>query len=419
MRPQEKADRRRFLDASARAAVTGWLAAVFPAPIVGATQEKGETFEGLVPFVGEGSFPVERTVGTGLGKRRGLDLSTLTPGTLVTPSDRFFIRTGCPVRIPDAASWKVRVHGQVAAPEEIPLGRLRAQAVDQGVHLLECAGNSKAAHFGFLSAARWTGVPLFPLLEGARPGSRATQVLVSGYDEHDVQDQGSVPGASWIFALDRLRHAGAFLATSMNGAPLTPDHGFPLRLVVPGWYACTAIKWVNEIALLDGGAPATEHMREYAGRTHQTFRTEGPPPARDFEPATLDSAATPVRVEKRRGRDGRVSYRIVGILWGGSPRVVGAAPAGSTLPEKVSPRAASPIAQGVLQIRTNPDRAFVPLEHVATDGQGPFTLWSHSFRPEAAGRYQIVLRYAGSAARTRRLDVGFYSREIEIADVPV
>ena len=69
--------------------------------------------------------------------------------------------------------------------------------------------------------------------------------------------------------LDQIRESRAFLATGMNGAPLGPDHGFPLRLVVPGWYGCTAIKWVNEIALLDDTAPATDQMREYAGRTHQ------------------------------------------------------------------------------------------------------------------------------------------------------
>jgi DMSO/TMAO reductase YedYZ molybdopterin-dependent catalytic subunit len=350
---------------------------------------------GLVPFVGEGAFPVEQTVGEGLGKRRSLDLSSVTPASLVTPSERFFIRTGCPVRRPEPASWKVKVHGLAHQPREISIAQLRAQAVDQGLHLLECAGNSKAAHFGFLSVARWKGAPLWPLVEDARPGPRATQVLVSGYDEHDVQDRGSVPGASWIFALDRLRDAGAFLATAMNGAPLSPDHGSPLRLVVPGWYGCAAIKWVNEIVLLDGEAPATEQMREYAGRTHQTSLGAGVPLARDFEPATLDPAATAVRVEKRRGHGGKTSYRIVGILWG--------ADAGG--------RKSIP---GVLQIRTRPEQPFVPVEQVATEERGPVRLWSHTFRPEASGRYEIALRLAGPVPRTRRLDVGFYSRAVEI-----
>ena len=96
-----------------------------------------------------------------------------------------------------------------------------------GTHLLECAGNSRAAHFGLMSAARWSGVKLERVLERVRPQPRATQVLVSGLDEHSTLDPGSVPGASWFFGLDQVREAGAFLATEMNGAPLGPDHGYP------------------------------------------------------------------------------------------------------------------------------------------------------------------------------------------------
>src|SRR5258708_34761447 len=162
-----------------------------------------------------------------------------------------------------------------------------------------------------MSAARWTGVPLSRLLERARVLPRATQVLVSGFDEHTTLDPGSVPGASWIFGLDQARESGAFLATEMNGAPLSLDHGYPLRLVVPGWYGCTAIKWVNEIALIDDEALATDHMREYAGRTHQDSagprdrslveagrRPGGPRLARGLHPATPPPARRPRRGEK-------------------------------------------------------------------------------------------------------------------------
>src|SRR5262249_3692129 len=160
---------------------------------------------------------------------------------------------------------KVSVGGLVETPFELDVRDLVREADDLGVHLLECAGNSRAAHFGLMSAARWTGVPLERVLERIRLLRGATRVLVSGFDRHDVQDPASVPGASWIFGLDDIRRAGAFLATEMNGAPLRPDHGAPLRLVVPGWYGCTAVKWVNEIALVDDEAPATDQMREYAG----------------------------------------------------------------------------------------------------------------------------------------------------------
>jgi DMSO/TMAO reductase YedYZ molybdopterin-dependent catalytic subunit len=382
--PTTRTTRRRFLQASAGAAAAAWWAALEDAR----ASSNGERRLGTVPFVGEGAFPLDTTVGAGLGQRRALDLSTLSPETLLTPQDKFFVRTGCPDRLPATSSWRVRLHGLVDTPVEIPIEQLRREAAPRGTHLLECAGNSRAAHFGFISAASWTGVPLEHVLKRAALSPRATQVLVSGFDEHSTLDPGSMPGASWVFGLDQLRDAGAFLATGMNGAPLGRDHGDPLRLVVPGWYGCTAIKWVNEITLVDDDAPATDHMREYAGRTHQDGANP-PRRARDFRPATIDPAAVPVRVEKLGGPDGRISFRVVGISWGG--------------------RAPS----RALRIRFNPDRPFVPVEKVGT-GRA-WALWSHRFPPPAPGRYRIELAVREPAARTRRLDAGFYAREIEIA----
>ena len=100
----------------------------------------------------------------------------------------------------------------------------------------------------------------------------------------------------------------------MNGEPLPLDHGAPVRLVVPGWYGCSWIKWVDELRLATPDAAATTQMREFAGRTHQ----DGVPElARDYEAPAIDLAATPIRVERRRV-DGGIEYRIVGIAWGGT-----------------------------------------------------------------------------------------------------
>lgn len=367
--------RRRFLETAAGAAVAAWLG-------------PGERLLGTIPFLGEGSFPLERIVGAGLGRRRALDLSTLTRESLITPADRFFIRTGCPDRLPPTASWQVRIHGLVETPLDVPIGELKRGAVDMGAQLLECAGNSKAARFGLMSAARWTGVKVERLLDRVRLRPEGTRVLVSGFDEHTTLDPGSVSGASWIFTLDQIRESGAFLATEMNGAPLRPDHGDPLRLVVPGSYACAAIKWVNEIELVDEDAPATDHMREYASRTHQD--PSGPRLARDFRPATIDPAALPVRVEKLATSEGRISHRIVGVLWGGPPRPRG------------------------LGIRLNPEQRFTPVQEIEEDASAPWSLWSHAVPSLAPGRYRIEMAFEDAAVQARRLDTGFYAREVLI-----
>ena len=122
-------------------------------------------------------------------------------------------------------------------------------------------------------------------------------MVIGGFNDRQA---GLVPaslGASWIFTFDQLANAGAFLATRMNGAPLPLDHGFPVRLIAPGWYGCANAKWVDAITFVDDDAVATRQMREFAGRTHQQ---DTPSLARDFAPATMDLAAMPVRVEKRR-----------------------------------------------------------------------------------------------------------------------
>src|ERR1700730_13152058 len=111
-----------------------------------------------------------------------------------------------------------------------------------------------------ISVASWKGALLADVLEKARAKPDAKRVLISGFDTYAAKSTSSIPGASWVFTADELRKAGAFLATEMNGSPLTSDHGAPVRLVVPGWYGCTCIKWVNEIAPVDEAAEATAQM---------------------------------------------------------------------------------------------------------------------------------------------------------------
>jgi len=358
-----------------------------------------------VPFVDEGDFPLGAVVGSGLGGRLALDLSTLTPDTLITPNERFFIRTLCPDQLRFNGSWMISVRGLVQAPMELPLEDLAPHAVPLGTHLIECAGNTREGHYGLISAAKWTGIPISKVLEKVRILPRATRVLIGGFDKHSQPDSGSLPGASWIFTLEQLQASGAFLATRMNGAPLPKDHGYPLRLVVPGWYGCACIKWVNEIELLDDEAPATGQMWEYAGRTHQdAFRSSAfgatrafersfqPLLARDFKPASIDLAAAPVRVEKWLVEGERV-YQVAGILWGGDRLTK------------------------TLVIRFNPDARFMPVEDYAHKTNATWTLWSHTFRPDAPGRYRIQLAVSGEPVRTRRLDTGFYARTIDITEV--
>ena len=175
----------------------------------------------------------------------------------------------------------------------------------------------------------------------------------------------------------------------MNGQPLTADHGAPVRLVVPGWYGCACIKWVNAITLVAEDAAATPQMQEYASRTMQTGV---PLLARDYQPASIDASAMPVRVEKWSAA-GKIRYRIVGIQWGVSHPV------------------------DRLEIQFNSEEAYVPVTKFEAGPNDTWNFWSHTWAPQKAGRYSIRLRLKGSNIVTRRLDSGYYARSVEITEV--
>jgi DMSO/TMAO reductase YedYZ molybdopterin-dependent catalytic subunit len=254
--------------------------------------------------------------------------------------------------------------------------------------LLECSGNADQTNYGLMSAADWEGIPLAAVLDRVRRSSAAARILVSGVDDDSRAWRTSAAGASWIFTRDELQRA--ILAVRMNGAPLPRDHGSPARLIVPGWYGCACIKWVDRIEVVPDDAPATSQMREFAARTHQIA---GATLARDFAPAVIDTAAMPVRVEKWIA-NGRPQYRMVGIVWGG----------------------ATPT--NALSIRFRSGHPWVRVDNCPLPASTlTWSLWSHTWRPTEAGHYQIVLRVDDPAIRTRRLDIFFYVREIQIDDV--
>ena len=347
--------------------------------------------------------PFGRLLGDGLDARQFTDLSRLgsPSGTVADPlrtdTSDFFIRTAAPSNLPPADAWTIHVAGQVAAPLDLRLAISRRTPAPARRALIECSGNADQSNYGLMSTADWEGIPIEAILNRVKPSAAASRILVSGVDDDTRAWRTSLAGASWIFTRDQLQQA--LLAVRMNNAPLTRDHGFPARLVIPGWYGCSCIKWVNRIELVADEAPATLQMREFAARTHQPFdpraiesslRAGTPLPARDFIPATIDTAAMPVRVEKWIA-GGRIEYRLTGIIWGGSKPT------------------------NALQIRFKASEPWVDVDDCPLPASTlTWSLWSHTWRPSAAGRYQIVLKVSDPSIRTRRLDLFFYVREIVI-----
>jgi len=344
---------------------------------------------GILEFTGESRAPLDTVIGSELDARLFSDLSTLNPEQLVTPIEKFYVRTTASNLLDAGNRWAIKVGGLIAAPVTLTLDDVTKNARPAGLHLMECSGNARATRFGMLSVADWSGVPISAVLQGCKPKLQATRVVVSGFDSYSGSSATSVPGADWVFPLEQLKASKAFLATEMNGQPLSKDHGAPVRLMVPGWYGCTCIKWVNAITFVDENAPATSQMQEFAARTHQ----QGVPKlAKDYRPATIDQAAMPIRVEKWYV-EGRIKYRVVGILWGGSRLVK------------------------ELGIRFNPEEDYVRVDYFSQTANDPWSFWSHAWTPKAAGTYLIRLRVTDPVVETKRLDSGYYVRSVEVSEV--
>lgn len=339
-----------------------------------------------VPFVGEGSPVLDAPFGSGLDGRLYTDLASLAIGDAQPRTEHFYIRTRTPDQIDRASPWTITLRDRGGDGRVVTLDELAARSTPQGARVLECSGNGAFGRFGLLSVATWGGATLVNLLDDLEIFSVGTRVLVSGFDGHSMPSQNSVPGASWIFSRSDLVATGAFLALTMNGAPLPDDHGAPVRLFVPGWYGCTSIKWVDTITIVADDAPATPHMQEFASRTMQSGT---PTLARDFVPAVIDLAAMPVRVERWRHPGGDDSYRVVGITWGG-PR------------------------HDVALAITLGDEAPAPVQRCGSLQPTGWSWWSHHWVPRRSGTHAITLAAADRTIRTRRLDNHFYRRTIEI-----
>ncbi len=332
---------------------------------------------------------MDELIGTELDGRLFTDLSTLTPENPVTRTESFFIRTRASKLLDTSKAWTVHVAGLIEKPIAISAEELAKKAGPMGTHVMECSGNTRSAHFGMMSVAAWDGVSLQEILEAAKPKTSGVRVLVSGFDRYQEESMTSEPGASWIFGTDQLFASQAFLATKMNGQPLRADHGAPVRLMVPGWYGCVCVKWVDQIEFVSDDAPATSQMQEYASRTMQTGV---PSLARDFGPAVVDIAAMPTRIEKWLV-GGKVRYLVTGIQWGGS------APSHA------------------VEIRFDSGEKSVPVEIIPSSPGRSWCFWSYEWSPPRTGKFTIGLRLKAANIIARRLNAGYYDRSVDIAEI--
>ena len=265
-------------------------------------------------------------IDAGLVVHRAHPLNCETPlpelvGGVVMPTARFYVRNNFPIPNLDAADYRLRVSGLVDRPLTLSLRELHNMRSQSEVVTLECAGNGRTQfdppvpgerwHFGAVSTAEWTGVPLADILDRAGVRSSAREIRFRGADGGEVDNRRGPIHFERSLTVDEARNADAILAYTMNGEPLPTQHGFPLRLVVPGWYGVASVKWLTEIEVTDRpfeGHYQTEKYVYYWTRDGREVR----------EPVTLQRVRALI-TEPAPGQEAAPGELVVrGLAWSGA-----------------------------------------------------------------------------------------------------
>jgi len=184
-------------------------------------------------------------------------------GGVVMPNARFYVRNHFETPRLDSLSWRLAVSGLVQHPLRLSLRDLRNMRSQALVATLECAGNGRSAfdppadgeqwRLGAASTAEWAGVPLTEILDRAAPTSEGCEVVFRGADRGSAGQAADPVRFERSLSVTDARNSGSLLAYAMNGEPLPLEHGYPLRLIVPSWYAVASVKWLTEIEVI--GSP--------------------------------------------------------------------------------------------------------------------------------------------------------------------
>jgi sulfane dehydrogenase subunit SoxC len=293
----------------------------------------------------------------------------------VTPVGMHYLLIHYDVPRVDAGDWRLEIDGAVKRPVSLSLDDLRGRANVTSAITFECAGNGRALLdprpisqpwvLEAVGTGSWTGVPLVQLLGEAGIADSAVEVLFTGLDrgvEGEVEQsyQRSLPVADAL-ADDVL------LAWEMNGAPLPPQHGFPLRLIVPGM---TNVKWLSRVTVLE--EPFTGYQNAHGYRMRQHEDDDGVPVSRMAVRALMVPPGIPDFATRRRIAE-LTTHLIEGRAWSG----------------------AGPI--DAVDVSTDGGATWQPAALAPATGPHAWRRWTFEWQPAAAGDYELCCRATDSA----------------------
>jgi sulfane dehydrogenase subunit SoxC len=321
----------------------------------------------------------------------------------VTPVGLHYLLIHYDIPAIDPATWRLTIGGRVARPLELSLDELRRRDSVELVATMECAGNGRArltprpiSQPWLLEAignSSWRGAPLWPLLEEAGIADDAVEVVFTGLDrgiEKDVEQS-----YERAISLEEARTSGAVLAYEMNGEPLLPQHGYPLRLLVPGWYGMTNVKWLGSIEVVSEPFDGYQHAAAYRFREDED--DEGSPVTR-MEPRALmlPPGIPDFHTRTRVVEPGR--HLLEGRAWSGWAPIAG------------------------VEVSTDRGQTWAEAELEPAESRWGWCRWTYSWEVVEPGEYVLCCRTEDEAGNAQpdepRWNVGGYSNNA-VQRVPV
>lgn len=297
---------------------------------------------------------------------------------LIEPQS-YFVRSHFDVPEIDAAKYALTIDGMVERIVDLSLAEIKAMPNESITVTMECAGNGRSSlnprpagvawGYGAASTARYTGVRLKHVLDLASPG-RALEVVFTAADSGDIDGQHVVYARSLPLAVARL--PDTMLVWSMNDEPLTPAHGAPLRLVVPGWYGMASVKWLTRITL--SAQPFTGH---YQHGDYVYLRQDGIP---DGTPVTLMRVRSIIASPVDGAKLPMTPIVVSGSAWSGEAAI------------------------SRVELSDDDGRTWHQATLARPTSERAATLWKWSWTPRAAGSVTFIARATDGAGRTQPLD---------------
>jgi sulfane dehydrogenase subunit SoxC len=303
----------------------------------------------------------------------------------VTPVGLHYLLVHFDIPAVAAEGWRLRVDGRVRRELELSLEEIRARPLVRERVTMECAGNGRARLaqrppgqpwlLEAVSTAEWGGTQLGPILEEAGLGEEAVEVLFTGLDR-GVEGEVEQSYERSLSLAEALRDE-VMLVYEINGQPLPPQHGFPLRLLVPGWYGMTSVKWLERITVLD--KPFDGYQQRQAYRLRREEDEDGHPLSRMLPRALMVPPGLPDHLSRERLVDA-VPCLLEGRAWSGWAPIAG------------------------VQVSTDGGASWEEAGVADPPSRWSWASWSYSWQPEAPGRYELLCRARDDAGNEQPVE---------------